>query len=158
MMKIIVELVTQPSEYQAEVIIALIGLLSAFIVAVFGLLGSAITFFLNKKSERKVELRKIKESQYLEFLGDLASFKIADPNTNWEIRKNLSAKAQTLYLIGSKGVQQALKAFLDYLMYEDMNIEKQKKLYAKLISEMRKDLYGRFTSTPDSIMLTTFKN
>ena len=52
----------------------------------------------------------------------------------------------------------SLMGVLFDLMYENMDIEKQKNLYAKLISEMRKDLYGRFTSTPDSIMLTTFKN
>jgi len=158
MMKIIIELATQPSEYQAEVIIALIGFFSAGVVSVFGLLGSAITLYLNKRNERKIELRKIKESQYLEFLGNLASFKISDPENNWEIRNTLSARAQTLYLVGSDGVQRALKEFFKYVMYEKMDITKQNKLYADLICEMRKDLYGESSMSLDRVELTTFKN
>lgn len=44
-------------EKQADVIIAVIGLISACIVAVFGLFGSALTIILNKRHERKVELK-----------------------------------------------------------------------------------------------------
>ena len=129
MIKAILELITQPSVVQADIVISVIGFLGAFVVAVFGFLGSALTFYFNRRSERNAERRKIKEGQYLEFLANLAAFKIAEPENNWEIRNTLSALAQTLYLVGSTGVQQALKTFLDYLLYEDMDIEKQKILY-----------------------------
>lgn len=54
-------------EKQADVLIAVIGLFSAYIVAVFGLFGSALTIVLNKRHERKVELRKIKENLYTDW-------------------------------------------------------------------------------------------
>ncbi|CUP36708.1 hypothetical protein EAI89_22545 [Eubacterium sp. am_0171] len=61
MIDCIINIISGLSDKQADVIIASIGLLSAAIVAVIGLFGSAFTFMLNKRSERKVELRKIKE-------------------------------------------------------------------------------------------------
>ena len=65
------------SDKQADVVIATIGFMSAAIVAIIGLFGSALTIMLNKRSERKVELRKIKENQYVEFLGSMAEAKVA---------------------------------------------------------------------------------
>lgn len=68
-MTIIFNLLGGLSEEQAKIIVAAIGLLSATVVAVIGLFGSALTIMLNKRSERRVELRKIKENQYIEFLS-----------------------------------------------------------------------------------------
>ena len=42
------------SDKQADVVIATIGFMSAAIVAIIGLFGSALTIMLNKRSERKV--------------------------------------------------------------------------------------------------------
>lgn len=158
MIGIIKELVTQPSAQQAQVVVSLIGLVSASIVAVFGLLGSAITFFLNKRSERIIDLRKTKENQYLEFLGSLASLKVATDQERHEIQDILSKRVQTIYLVGSKGVQTSLKELLDYLMGDASDLDQQNKLYASLIREMRKDLYGKRSQSLGSILLTTFRD
>ena len=158
MIGIIKELVTQPSAQQAQVVVSLIGLVSASIVAVFGLLGSAITFFLNKRSERIIDLRKTKENQYLEFLGSLASLKVATDQERHEIQDILSKRVQTIYLVGSKGVQTSLKELLDYLLGDASDLDQQNKLYASLIREMRKDLYGKRSQSLGSILLTTFRD
>lgn len=65
------------SDKQADVVISTIGFMSAAIVDIIDLFGSALTIMLNKRSERKVELRKIKENQYVEFLGSMAEVKVA---------------------------------------------------------------------------------
>ena len=82
-------------------------------MAIIGLFGSALTVMLNKRSERKVELRKIKESQYVGFLASMAEAKIANINERYEINKLLSSRIQTIYLVGNKEVQKALHEFLD---------------------------------------------
>ena len=101
------------SDKQEDVIIATIGFMSAAIVAIIGLFGSALTIMLNKRSERKVELRKIKESQYIEFLSSIAEAKIANITERAEINKLLSSRIQTIYLVGNKEVQKALHEFLN---------------------------------------------
>lgn len=68
-MEIFICMVGTLSDKQADVVIATIGFISAAFVAGIGLFGSVLTFVLNKRSGRKIELRKIKEMQYIEFLG-----------------------------------------------------------------------------------------
>lgn len=131
------------SDKQADVIIATIGFMSAAIVAIIGLFGSALTIMLNKRSERKVELRKIKESQYIEFLSSIAEAKIANITERAEINKLLSSRIQTIYLVGNKEVQKALHEFLNIFTAGKVSKDDQDKLYGALIEAMKKDLYGK---------------
>lgn len=87
---------------------------------------------------KKVELRKIKENQYIDFLTFLAKAKVS--NTK-EIETELSIKVQTIFLIGNRKVQVALSDFLKCFTGEDT--VNQSKKYGKLIQEMKLDLYGR---------------
>lgn len=146
------------SDKQADVIIATIGFMSAAVVATIGLLGSALTIMLNKRSERKVELRKIKENQYIEFLGSIAEAKIANIQEKHEINKLLSSRTQTIYLIGSKDVQKALHDFLNFFTTGKVTKDEQNKLYGALIEAMKKDLYGKKEVSLDSIPLTVFSD
>lgn len=146
------------SDKQADVVIAAIGFMSAAIVAIIGLFGSAITIMLNKKSERKIELRKIKENQYVEFLASIAEFKIANSNERHEINKLLSSRIQTIYLIGSIDVQKALGDFLNIFTMGTIENDEQSKLYGILIKAMKKDLYGRHKISVDSITYTVFSD
>ena len=131
------------SDKQADVIIATIGFMSAAIVAIIGLFGSALTIMLNKRSERKVELRKIKESQYIEFLSSIAEAKIANITERAEINKLLSSRIQTIYLVGNKEVQKALHEFLNIFTAGKVSKDDQDKVYGALIEAMKKDLYGK---------------
>lgn len=156
-MKVVFEMVRELSSEQVNVIVAGIGFISAFTVAVFGLLGSAITFFLNKRNERKIELRKIKENQYVEFLKFLAMAKVATRDEEHQINMVLSEKIQTIYLIGNKKVQVALNEFLKiFISNEAPAKEKQDRLYAQLIKTMKKDLYREKGNSLDEISFTVF--
>lgn len=171
MIELIINVIGALSDKQADVIIAVLGLISAFIVAGLGLFGSVLTFALNKRSERKIELRKIKEAQYIEFLGSLAEAKAADNSEKHKINMCLSSRIQTIYLVGNKNVQNALHGFLNYFTNKaeepNKSIEKDKcnkpektkgqdELYAELIKAMKKDLYGKTESSIESISYTIF--
>lgn len=144
------------SDKQADVIIATIGFMSAAVVAIIGLFGSALTIMLNKRSERKVELRKIKESQYIEFLSSIAEAKIANIKERAEINKLLSSRIQTIYLVGNKEVQKALHEFLNIFTAGKVSKDDQDKLYGALIEAMKKDLYGKKEKSLSSISFTVF--
>lgn len=144
------------SESQTEVLVAIIGLTSAAVVASVGLLGSSLTILINKRSERKVNLRKIKEKQYVEFLSCLALAKISNVNEIHENNLSLSAKIQTIYLVGNKEVQTTLAEFLKMFTNGGHTAEKQAVLYANLISAMRKDLYGKNSKSLKTVSFTVF--
>lgn len=152
----IFNIISELSDKQAEVIIATIGLLTAAVVAVIGLFGSALTIMLNKRSERKVELRKIKENQYIEFLESIAEAKAVNNSEKTKVNTILSARIQTIYLVGDKGVQEALANFLSIFTSGNVSIDKQNKLYADLVMAMKKDLYGKRENSLDSISFTVF--
>lgn len=156
MFELILGMIEVLSEKQANVIVAYIGLISAAIVAGIGLFGSTLTIILNKRSERKVELRKIKESQYVDFLESLAEAKVSNSEERHKINLLLSSRVQTIYLVGSKEVQEALQGFLNIFFGGNKN--EQDKLYATLIKAMKKDLYGKKEKSLDLISFTIFND
>ena len=158
MMEFIFNMIEVLSDKQEDAIIATIGFMSATIVAVIGLFGSALTIMIYKRSERKVELRKIKENQYIEFLGSIAEAKIANANERHEINRLLSSRIQTIYLVGNMDVQKALHSFLNIFTSGKVTPDEQNKLYADLIIAMKKDLYGKREGSLNSISFTIFSN
>lgn len=139
---------------------SLLTALATVIVAVIGAVVSCFTFTYGKIHEKKVELRKIKENQYIDFLTFLAKAKVS--NTK-EVETELTIKVQTIFLIGNKNVQLALSDFLKCFTGEIK--EDQSKKYGKLIQEMKLDLYGKrwkFTckgyNSIDDINFTVFNS
>lgn len=65
--------------------------------------------------------------------------KIADNEEIHKINMQLSSRIQNIYLVGSKSVQKALSEFL-LVFKQETNKEKQDKLYAELILQMKLDL------------------
>lgn len=125
--------------------------LYTILVAVIGAFASLLTVALTKSHEQKIDLRKIKEIQYIDFLTYLTKTKLS---TKEEIKANeveLSVKVQTIYLVGNKNVQEALSKFLD--IFFNKNIAAQDELYGKLLLEMKKDLYGKKLKTDSEISL-----
>lgn len=131
------------------------------VVAVIGAIVSVSTLVLGKIYEKKLELRKIKEEQYICFLCNIIKFK-AD-KTDKEASLELSQRTQTIFLTGSKRVQMALRDYLAVLL-DEKDIP-QEVVYGKLIQAMKLDLYGRkylvlsqkYISL-DKIKLITFKH
>lgn len=159
MLEVLINLVKELSDKQVDVIITIIGLISATVVAVIGLFGSVLTYALNKKNDRKIKLRTIKEKQYIEFLGSLAEAKVAGCDEKHELNMRLSSGIQTIYLIGSKDVQRALHDFLSIFTESSPKhdrLKKQNELYSELIRVMKKDLYGKKEVSLEAISFTVF--
>lgn len=123
------------------------------IIAIIGLFGSIITICINNIYQKKTELRKIKENQYIDFLACLAKAKVAKNEDRYTYNLTLSAEVQSIYLVGNKEVQEALKGFLKVFGKDNQN-----ELYTKLILAMKKDLYGdkKGSSSSDEISFTVF--
>lgn len=134
---------------------------ATIIVAALGAVVSVLTLVLGKRYETKIELRKIKEEQYISFLSNIAKLKAKEGITKEDEMLEVSMKIQTIYLVGNKGVQKALQNYLNVLVTEAK--DPQEKLYGKLIQSMKIDLYGkkylvlpkRFSSL-DNISLVVF--
>lgn len=124
------------------------------IIAIIGLFGSIVTIGINNIYQKKTDLRKIKESQYIDFLSCLAKAKVAKDEDKYHYNLTLSAEIQSIYLVGNKDVQEALRNFLGVFGKENQN-----ELYTKLILEMKKDLYGdkKGSSSLDKISFTVFE-
>lgn len=114
---------------------------ATIIVAVLGAVVSVFTLVLGKRYETKIELRKIKEEQYISFLSNIAKMKVKEGTTKENELLELSMKIQTIYLVGNKGVQKALQNYLNMLVAGSK--DPQEELYGKLIQAMKVDLYGR---------------
>lgn len=114
---------------------------ATIIVAIIGALASCLTFTFGKMHEKKIELRRIKEEQYIDFLSSLARAKAGDSID--KVNEDLSIRIQIIYLVGNKDVQLKLQNFLDYLSNKDNIQMDQNKLYGQLIQSMKLDLYGR---------------
>lgn len=116
--------------------------MATIIVAVLGAFATCFTFLIGKIHEKKIDLKKIKEEQYIDFLSALARSKSNSCKDKDKINEDLSIKIQTIYLIGSKDVQNNLKEFLKIFTDDNTTIN-QSKSYGKLIQSMKIDLYGR---------------
>ena len=135
------------------------------IVAVIGAVVSIFTLVIGKIYETKVELRKIKEEQYIGFLSNLVRVRKSIDVGQKAIaeEEDLSVKTQIIYLVGSVRVQEALNEYLEIFKPNNEKIAQDER-YGKLIQEMKVDLYGRklwilpkrFRSL-DKIQLTLFK-
>lgn len=137
--------------------------LATIIAASIAALASCITFFLGKRHEMRIELRKIKEQQYIDFLTSLARAKSCDEGLD-KINEELSVKVQTIYLVGNKNVQIKLTSFLNIFLNGTDQLT-QSKLYGELIQAMKIDLYGKKwkitikqDNSLDEIKFIVFKN
>lgn len=138
---------------------------ATIIVAIIGAVVTYVTFLMEKNSERKIELRKIKENQYIDFLAEIAKSKVSNSANKEKINEELSIKVQTIFLVGNKDVQVKLKNFLSLFTNVSQASKTQEALYGELIQSMKLDLYGKrwwittkSYNSIDEIKLTVFKD
>lgn len=158
MIQLVIKFICLSDDNQVKIIVAVLGLVSALVVSGVGLLGSAITILITKKKEQRIHLQEIKEKQYVEFLESIADVKSESIKDKEVILRLLSARIQSIYLVGDINVQKALKEYLS--IFQDTNVSgsEQSVLYANLISAMKRDLYGEKSSESlESINLTIFR-
>ena len=126
-----------------------IQLMSVSITAIFGLLGSFITFYLTKKLQIKSEERKIRQEYYRTFIRALSD--VAIDNSDDEAQKRLSEGFNSLIVVGAPQVVQKLMEFHDFVRRENKEFPrnspewaiKHDQLLRTLIKSIRKDLYGK---------------
>lgn len=120
---------------------------TTIIVGIVGPFVTCLTFVLGKWHEKKIEVRRIKEQQYIDFLTTFAKTKCNEQDNTDKNNEELSVKIQTIFLVGSKDVQIKLQNFLNlFINIRNDECDKNKsqnELYGELIQSMKVDLYGR---------------
>src|SRR5437762_9600097 len=111
------------------------------------ILVAAITFFLTKSKERGVQLQQRKQSQYQELLSAISD--LADDSVSLEqARRKFAAAVNTIFLVASQPVIDALMAYHRELSSESIVRQKRVELLKRLILEIRKSLELPFEDDP----------
>ena len=121
----------------------------AIIAAASGVIVTAISFYLTKKKEREADWRKYKFEQYKGFMVAL-SRTVGSDSTD-ERQGAYTEACNTLNLIGTKGILDALREFRDETGPSNphKSLEKHDRLLSRLIWEIRQDLEIPGTPKPD---------
>lgn len=121
------------------VIVAAISAASAVIVA-------AVSFYLTKSKEREADWRKYKFEQYKEFLRSLS--RITGQDHRIEDGRGFAEACNTLYLIGTNGVLEALQEYRNTITSGVQSDMEHNRRLSTLILEIRKDV--GVPGTPDA--------
>jgi len=110
------------------------------IAAASSVVLAAVSFYLTKKKEREADWRKYKYEQYKEFMVSISGIVAGDSTP--EGNRVFAKACNTLHLIGSKGVLDALHAYQDEARSSNPNhlAAKEAALLSKLVWEVRKDI------------------
>ena len=119
----------------------------AMISATAGLVVAAVSYYLTKKKEREADWRKYKFEQYKEFVGSMNG--VLGNSPTLEGRTHFASACNTLHLIGSLGVLNALHALVNEISStnSDQSRTRHDTLLSQLIWEIRKDV--GIPSTPE---------
>lgn len=109
------------------------------IAAASGVIVTSVSYYLTKKKEREADWRKYKFEQYKEFMVSISGIVSGDATP--EGNRIFAKASNTLHLIGSKGVLDALHAFQDETRSSNPNrsFGKADDLLSKLVWEIRID-------------------
>lgn len=116
------------------------SIIVAIIAAIAALATPAVSFFLTKMKEREADWRTQKLDHYKAFMVALNA--IVGPPASVEDRVRFADAANNLFLVGSKDVLVALRAYLDATADSRMeaDLDRQDELLTKLIVAIRKDI------------------
>jgi hypothetical protein len=125
-----------------KVIVALVGGCAAT-------LAPAISYYFTKKQERSVARHSLKLDHYREFIDALAG--VIDGEATDDGKMRYSRSTNTMYLIASNKVLQALQDFLEGTKQSNSNksAEAHDRLLSRLVWEIRNDLGDSPTPKPD---------
>jgi hypothetical protein len=112
----------------------------AIISAAAAIVIPAISFYLTKRKERQADWQRYKFELYKDLVQSLSG--IAGTDSTPEGNKRFAEACNTLHLIASKGVLNALHNFQDEIKISntDRNGERHDALLSRLEWEIRKDL------------------
>ena len=116
------------------------GIVVAVISASAAVVVPAITIFLTKKKEREADWRKYKFEHYREFVTALSG--IVGTDSTPEGNRRFAVSSNTLHLLASKPVIDAMHEFQDEIADSNRNKSREKHglLLSRLIWEIRIDL------------------
>lgn len=106
--------------------------------------GVIITHYLIKRRELEIREAEHKLERYKDFLASLAG--IGSGYKTYEAHVNFTNAANTINLIASKEILEAVYELVDYAQThkgESYNISDQSRILNKLILEMRRDLHPK---------------
>jgi hypothetical protein len=112
----------------------------AIISGVVAVFAPSSAFFFTKAKEREADRQRRKLEQYGELLAAISS--IVGTDATPQGHRRFAAACNTLSLMASVGVIQALHGYQDEIRVSNPNKsdEKHDVLYSKLVWEIRKDL------------------
>jgi hypothetical protein len=101
---------------------------------------AALSYLFTKMKEREADWRKWKYEQYKEFMVSISGIVAGDSTP--ESNRVFAKACNTLHLIGSKGVLDALHAYQDEARFSNPNhsAAKEAVLLSRLVWEVRKDV------------------
>jgi hypothetical protein len=101
---------------------------------------AALSYLFTKTKEREADWREWKYEQYKEFVVSISGIVAGDATP--EGNRIFAKACNTLHLIGSKGVLDALHAFQDESRSSNPNhsVEKEAALLSRLVWAIRKDV------------------
>ncbi len=101
---------------------------------------AALSYLFTKTKEREADWRKWKYEQYKEFMVSISGIVAGDSTP--EGNRAFAKACNTLHLIGSKGVLDALHAYQDEARFSNPNhlAAKEAALLSRLVWEVRKDV------------------
>ncbi len=114
-----------------------------FVEAIAGavaVIAAALSYLFTKMKEREAGWRKWKYEQYKEFMLSISGIVAGDSTP--EGNRVFAKACNTLHLIGSKGVLDALHAYQDEAKFSNPNhsAAKESALLSRLVWEVRKDV------------------
>ena len=112
----------------------------AVISAAAAIVVPAISFYLTKSKERQADWQRYKFELYKDLIQSLSG--IVGTDSTPEGKKQFARACNTLHLIASKGVLDALHDFLDEISVSNVNRndERHDALLSRLEWEIRQDL------------------
>lgn len=110
-------------------------------------LAPALSYYLTKRNERAVTHHSLKLSHYQEFVDALACNAHGEATDEEKLR--YTQATNTMHLIASNSVIQALHRYSELVFGPARSIEIHDRLLSRLVWEIRKDLKDVPTSRPE---------
>lgn len=118
-------------------------------LAILGLFGSCLTYYLAKQQQLDAEQRNLKREYYKNFIKALSD--VAIDNSDDDAQIMFSESINSLIVIASPAVVQQLMIFHDFIKISNTIIprgshewsERHDKLLKQLVVVIRQDIYGK---------------
>lgn len=117
------------------------GLLSAVLSGAAAIIVAVLSYLLTKRKEREADWRKVKFEHYKEYVAALSG--IVEGHATAEGHIRYVHAVNTLTLVASPSVVQALYAYLDYNSARDVakSLKRHDELLTALLDALRQDVY-----------------